>query len=390
MGRLSVRHLFLFFFALLSLISAFSLDGLARPAVVSSKGWSSYTTSHFRVLVESQRVDGARLATGLELFRELLSLRGYPVEQEGSASTTVVVFRRGRELRAYGAPDFPRGMRCVVFALAREAGSYLVMDSGAPGDELRESAYRGYMRLVIDSTPKLRPLWFRVGMSEYYRSFNRQQGIVSFGKQMRRYVFFLRTHRGLPIERLLTINDADLAEMRVFERDLFTAQSWGLVHFLFTNGDERKRQARLLVAALAEGSDAHHALVRAFGEKAGEISRQLELYIRRSRLPFQQLRSPAFSQPPKLTRQRVAPADVFFELGRLLALVQVPGASEHYRAALKLEADHPRALEELERLGAGAKGETPPQVIALARSVPFAEDTGFPEIAGGDPSFPSR
>ncbi len=363
MSRHAKGRLFLFNLVLLFLVLTFAFPLLAEGPGRAGR-WQEINSPNFHIITDSRRSAAVRVAQRLEVFRDLLTRRGYPVQQTSSAPTTIVIFHKAKDMLPYGSLERPEGMRCVGFSLPQPWVHFLVLDGHPPHEDLLDSALRGYMQLVFANDSQHRPLWFRTGMTEYYRTFRLQRDTVRFGEPVEDYLLLLRTTRGLPMESFFAIDETALDEMDPQQRDLYTAQSWGLVHYLFAGSSETKLRAQAFLQALADGATVEKAFARHFETDFAGLEERFHDDLKSRRLAYQEMQDPEFSVRVPVSTATLAPQDLNAELGLLLVL-SGPGrtllAETHFQEALARDPEHKLALTGLalakDQDGAGVEAE---------------------------------
>lgn len=185
---------------------------------------------------------------------------------------------------AFGAPDEYRPYQLSPTADAYYVGAasrdYIVMVTTAPGD-FRVPAHE-YMHLLLHDNGIDLPPWLNEGLSEVVatvsgsKSRHRPDG----GLPAARY---LRTRAWMPVSELVGLRaDSPLRKSRDTS-DLFYAESWALADML-TAAPKYSPRFPSLFAELSRGRSSAEALTTIYGQSLGEITTDLQAWVRHRRV----------------------------------------------------------------------------------------------------------
>ena len=277
-------------------------------------------------------VDRFELTRFVEVARLLdaaLEGVGPPFLDQPPAPTHLYIFRDAEAYRPYqhrdgGGPAFVDGTH-----FGRPHAGYVTLNAASSRAE-RALAHEWVHRRMRRGVPR----WAEEGLAEVYASVHSANGRLWIGAPDAVHAEALEGD-WLPIRELLSVDDVGTARYRIGRaRTLFYAQSWLVVHYLWSDPERRADFVAALsagrVPTLPDAPTLNAALRRHFeaGPPAIDVGA-----------------APAMPPaPPRGDAMRYA--DVLFRLGDLLMIQggRDDEAAEHFRTALGIDSGHGSAL----------------------------------------------
>jgi lipoprotein NlpI len=138
------------------------------------------------------------------------------------------------------------------------------------------------------------PTWIAEGVAEFYSTFriDADRNLAIVGEPVKNRLRSLVGRSLIPLDRLVAVASTEEFSNSPVELDLFYAQSWALVHYLFL-GEQgtRTRQIGTYLRALERGQERTAAFTLAFGSTYDEMGKALVKYVRDLEFPFLKLKS---------------------------------------------------------------------------------------------------
>jgi len=348
------------------------LAALLLTPGAAAADWLSLRSDHFLVIGNASGGQLRDVALRLEQFREVVGqLNPAGLREEGAPPVVVLVFR---DARSYG-PFMPRGNGRVVrvggFFQSGQDVNYITLNVQA-GQGAFHVVFHEYAHLLLRGVFADAPVWFNEGLAEYYSTFEviDRGRRAQIGKVIARHVALLRERR-LPFAELFAIDRSSRAYTSdVIERDILYAQAWAIVHHAFHGPPARRDQLLAFVGKMANGGATESSFREAYGITAGELAREIQIYVAREVYAFGLYELPdrvVTSVNADTTRISDAEADAWF--ADLLAVMgRGDEAAARANAALAGKPDSDLALAVLGNLHM-SQGRTAEGLDHLYRAV---------------------
>jgi tetratricopeptide (TPR) repeat protein len=273
--------------ALLALATAVVLlPGATRAGTSSS--WSEVRTPRFTVLSAGSATEAQRVAGALEAFREAFRRLVPDAKVDPIAPTLVLAFDRFDTYEPY-APRFDgRPVRVAGSFVGSAPVNYLAitMDEGPRAWSV---AYHELTHLIVTQTLNKPPAWFNEGIAEFYSTFT----LTADGKQAElghlipEHLILLRRERWLPLDDLFEVTTSSPLYNEGDKRSMFYAESWALMHYLFSRGPDRAARLFEFLGRLENGQSPGSAFRTSFGMAPSTLQEELERYVQQSEWPVQ-------------------------------------------------------------------------------------------------------
>jgi Flp pilus assembly protein TadD len=335
-ARIAIRIAILFL--------ALGLPALALPG--PKEEWLAVHTASFTLFSNAGERKTREIGADLERLRDALSQLSPGLALNSPVPTYIFVFRDAASFRPYERIYNGRPLDSGGYFLSRQLANYVAINGNQHGDE-RLVIYHEYLHYVMHNNYAALPLWLHEGLAEYYSTFQVGKNEAQVGLPVPEHLLWLRQHSLIPLATLFAVDERSPEYNESSRRGGFYAESWALVHYLFSGSPERRRQAsEYLRLAQQAGTSPDKIFAQAFGADPAVLERDLRTYVQK-RL-FNTLRAPIRPETDLTMQARpMARADVLSRLGNLLANLtddHRAAAEENFRAALALQPDHASAL----------------------------------------------
>lgn len=185
---------------------------------------------------------------------------------------------------------------------------YLAVVSGPEG--LRALAHE-FVHASLEHTTARRPVWLEEGVAEFYSTVALEKDRWVVGRPIENHVRALRQVDWLTPRELFGIGKGSSVYNEGNRVGVFYAQSWALVHFLYTQPGFRER-IEAFAELLDEGVPTEEACLRAFRRSAKDVLEEARQRLFRGQFPVAELAGDALEAP--LVRVSTVGEEVVAEL----------------------------------------------------------------------------
>jgi tetratricopeptide (TPR) repeat protein len=221
---------------------------------------------------------------------EVISDEGEPAARRALARMQQMerlLGRRQSQIRAYLFRDdrWFRDLRPVptargFFQSGPERDFVAVVDGP---DHLRALSHE-FVHASLEHSTARRPLWLEEGVAEFYSTVSPEKDRWFIGRPIDDHVRVLRRADWLPARQLFNIGKESSVYDEANRAGLFYAQSWAVVHLLYTQPGYREH-IQQFAELLDEGVPAEEACLRAFRRSATQVLDDARQRILRDALP---------------------------------------------------------------------------------------------------------
>lgn len=336
--------------AVLAALSASPAPAQAPRQPRMSAEWKRVPSEHFTIVGTSSAGHLAELAVELETFLAVVQQMTPSLKEVSPVPTYVVALKDRGAYNAFQLRN-AKGRRekwVAGYFMAQPDAAFMVMPwGGSDKDSLRLVLHEFAHYLSIRGVSRL-PLWVSEGVAEFYSTFriDTSAGMAVVGEPPRDRLPAIYVLPLLPLERLTTVASASEFADSPDYLNLFYAQSWAFVHYLFVgNKGARTKQIGAYVRALDRGESRAAAFTNAFGGSFEDLRKELFAYIKASQFPYLRLK-PAATGGMAPDVSRVGPmtqgeADAL----QAMILARIGARAEAEAAYAKAQADPPSGLQ---------------------------------------------
>jgi tetratricopeptide (TPR) repeat protein len=259
------------------------------------KPWIEVRTEHFEIASAMEAPETLELANRLEVFRSVAQMLTNARRFDPAVPTRIYAFGSTSDYAMYGprnsAGYFERSMRdyTIVISPDRRIATESVIQ-------------HEYAHFMIRNHESLNyPLWFSEGFAELFGALRVKGDQVQIGLLPEYRLSTFEQGVWIPIPKVVKARNLD--GFTGWERNMFYAESWALVHYLHYGRESKDAQAEQITRYLSlveAGAREEDAWRDAFGVELKSVNKKLIDYLERGRLP-------AFGIPVESFRPDVEP-----------------------------------------------------------------------------------
>ena len=254
-------------------------------SVPDGERWLELQSKNFILAGTASENDIRKVAADLELLRDTFAQLYPRVKGVSPTPTTVLVFRNTESFRWYRPEDDRQPEKARAYLQDSPDKTYIVMKhSGTIPREI----YRDYVLQLIPQAMAPVPLWFREGLADYVSTMKVERDLFGDKRWIRVGTIIDEYDRVLgkkaillPFETLFQIHEDSAEYTNPEKRQLFLAESWGIVHYLLTRPGGSAAMQRLF-NLLGDGESFENAVPKALGRSSRSFESDFRRYIRES------------------------------------------------------------------------------------------------------------
>jgi len=325
---------------------ASGLGAASRDLPGPRQKWYELRSPNFTYFTNIGQRATQRIAFDLELLHTVLA----KLTSRSRPSPTplfVYVFQNDDALTPYKTLYRGKPAALSGYFIRQPDANYIAIN----GDRRQDATgivYHEYVHyFTANNLPGL-PVWFEEGLAELYQSFRMSGDKVQLGFPDPRHLLVLNTSPLIPFDEFLRVDHQSPLYNEGERKGIFYAESWALVHYLLVGSDERRPEAYRFIELTSSGTPFDQAFASAFSIDISQLESELRRYV--SRRLFRYIEIPTDLELEVPVASRPMPyADVLARLGDLLAQQSParPEATDHFRAALEIQPNHPFSLAAL-------------------------------------------
>ncbi len=339
---------------LATIVSGIALPALSAddPVPLPSKGdrWNEVRTAHFTLFGNATESKTKEVGLEMEKLHAVLA-----VLKHGTASapipTFIYVFKSHSAMEPYlpRADDGKPEDAASYFFSGHEA-NYVELTAAWNSDP-RKGVYHNYIYYFMDSNFPPQPVWYEVGIAEYYSTVRTEGDEVRTGMIREDLLADLRESMLIPLDRLLAADRKSPEYNAELQRHVFFAESWALVHYLTLGNPDRTPQLGRFLTLRKQGRPQDEAFREAFQTDYATLFGELVAYIRNKRFIYNRRRVSDLTFSTEARTTPMSYETVLCRLGDLLARADRFADAERYlQAALAADPASANALAGLGRL----------------------------------------
>jgi len=248
----------------------------------ASEQWTEIKSPHFTVVTDAGEKRGRDVALRFEQMRQVfgsLVLRG---EVKTSRPVQILAFKNTKGIRQV-APLF-KGKPVEVAGLYQKGQSedYIALDLSTEGDYKWQTVFHEYAHLLLNSNTMEWPLWFDEGFAEFFSTIDLSGKQALIGRAPESAAQMIVNNRLIPVAQLFSIqHDSATYNESGDHRNMFYAESWLIVHYLY---DKQLVRQAITSFAVSKGRPDEAEFRKNVGMGFSDFDRALKDYIRGNRL----------------------------------------------------------------------------------------------------------
>ena len=282
---------FLFVFAL---ILSSTLQSMAQQ-------WVEVHSTNFTVVTDTNQ--GRDVALRFEQMRAVFGAIFHRTNVNIPVPLTIIAFRNNGELKANGPMYNGKPIDVAGFYQMGEDRNHIALDLSA--QDKWSVVFHEYAHMLLNSNyPRTQP-WFDEGFAEYYAATHIGGKDVELGQSPPSAVELANTATLIPVVQLFSVqHESKLYNQSGHARQLFYAQSWLVVHWIFDThrmGDLGKYFNLVMNRKVAVAD----AIKQAFGMEPADFDKEIYNYWRTARGQVTRIPVPSVSDPGGYTSNKL-------------------------------------------------------------------------------------
>jgi len=248
----------------------------------ASEQWTEVKSPHFTVVTDGGEKRGRDVALRFEQMRQVfgsLVLRG---EVKTSRPVQILAFRNTKGIRQM-APIF-KGKPVEVAGLYQKGQSqdYIALDLSAEGDYRWQTVFHEYAHLLLNSNTMEWPVWFDEGFAEFFSTIDLSGKQALIGRAPESAAQMIVNSRLIPVAQIFSVqHDSATYNESGDHRNMFYAESWLIVHYLY---DKQLVRQAITSFAVSKGRPDEAEFRKNVGMGFSDFDKALQQYIRGNRL----------------------------------------------------------------------------------------------------------
>lgn len=243
--------------------------------------WVEVRTDHFTVITDAGEKDGRRVADRFEQMRAAFGLLFGRTSINQPVPLEIVAFRNTKEIRQYSPMFQGKVVELSGFFQQAEDKNFIAVDMSR--EENWETVFHEYAHVLLNSNSQPTAPWFDEGFAEYFSSMKVAPGEIVVGQPILDAAFLTESNTLHLLELFQVQHHSETYNVSGTRREMFYAQSWLVVHYLFDN--KRIPQAFKYFSLTSDQKvPVAEAVEPAFGVPPAELEKQVLAYLRNNKV----------------------------------------------------------------------------------------------------------
>lgn len=327
------------------LISLSLLIALCSCAVSShaKENWIKVTSKNFTLIGNTDESEIRKVATRLELFREVFAQLFPNTRLNSSIPTTVLIFQTDSSYKPFKPKRDGKTQENIAgYFLTSTDLNYITLKTELQGLDPFHVIFHEYVHFLVNNNFSKIPLWLNEGLAEYYSTFqatdnNRK---IRLGIPIEWHLEALQSRGLLSLKTLLEVDERSPYYNESSKAGIFYAESWAFIHYLMLEDNMARRpQLVRFLSRLNSGISLDTNFRQSFQADYASMELELNAYIKRFRFPVVDLTvEKPLDYEKEMQSVRVSEAEVQYRLGDLLLHMRRYDEAESYlQKALALD-----------------------------------------------------
>ena len=248
----------------------------------ASEQWTEVKSPHFTVITDAGEKRGRDVALRFEQMRQVFGSLVLHGEVKTSRPVQILAFKNTKGIRQV-APIF-KGKPVELAGLYEKGQSedYIALDLSTEGDYKWQTVFHEYAHLLLNSNTIEWPVWFDEGFAEFFSTIDLSGKQALIGRAPESAAQMVLTNRLVPVAQLFSVqHDSATYNESGDHRNMFYAESWLIVHYLYDKQLVRQAITSFLVS---KGRADEAEFRKSVGMGFSDFDRALQEYIRGNRL----------------------------------------------------------------------------------------------------------
>jgi tetratricopeptide (TPR) repeat protein len=242
--------------------------------------WIEIRSPNFIVISNAALHEAKRTAKSFEQFRLLMQATWPQLNVDPPEPLTIFAEKDEKSYKTlFAERQEDKSVQPVGLFIAGPQRQIVALRIDAAKERNYHVIYHEYVHMLMRLNFGDLPLWLSEGLAELFANADisdESQGIGRFNQQS---ALILRNNPIIPLRTLMSATQDSPYYRQKEKADIFYAQSWALVHYLYL-GERRAHQAKLFdfIKLILAGVPEQEAAARSFGN-LGALEKSLKEYI---------------------------------------------------------------------------------------------------------------
>ncbi len=304
--------------------------------------WVEVRSPNFSVATDAGENRGRDVGLRFEQLRAVFATMFGREKLNMPVPLQILAFRRSKDFEQYAPRWKGKSSKLSGYYQMGEDRNFIALDLSA--EDGWTVVFHEYAHLLLNGNLPGTPVWFDEGYAEYFSTVQIIGRDVQLGRGLPGRIERLRTSNLMPLPELFTIkHDSETYLADTERRDLFYAESWLMVHYVFDMNKVSETAA--CFDLLQQGVPVLEAIERAYKMPAAKLQRAVEDYFHSTHALLRLLKLPEKTEHVPFTTVAMNQADA----QALLADLHLHEHDYHdqaikeFEAVLRLNPDHAAA-----------------------------------------------
>jgi tetratricopeptide (TPR) repeat protein len=254
---------------------------LTLTASAGDAPWLEVRTEHFRVITDAGEKNGREVATRFEQMRAGFGLIFGREKVNDTVPLQIVAFRNTKEFRQYSPIFRGKVVELAGFCVPAKDENFVAVDMSLPNSW--EIVMHEYAHVLLNANYMPTAPWFDEGFAEFFSSMKFVNSEVQVGATVPE-VAALFQGRKLNMQELLEVqHHSETYNQNGQRRDMFYAESWLFVHYLFDTRQINKA-GQYFTLTNNKRVPVPEAVQTAFGMSVNQLNDALLDYFRKGKI----------------------------------------------------------------------------------------------------------
>ncbi|HWR35804.1 MAG TPA: tetratricopeptide repeat protein [Clostridia bacterium] len=315
---MAVRRIAILFFSML-------MHVLALPA--HAQQWIEVRSPNFVIATDGSDRQAREILNRFEQMRGVFASMFRRTKVNSPVPLSIVAFRSSKDLRAAGPVYNGKAVEVAGFYQQGEDRNYIALDLSSENNSV---AFHEYAHTLLNSNYPRTQAWFDEGFAEYYASMKVSAKDVEIGQAPPSASVLNQANSLTPMVDLFSVaHESNAYNESGHARQLFYAQSWLVVHWIFDN-QKMNELGQYFDLSMNRKVPIADAIRQAFGMDAKQFDKVIYEYWRAGRGTMHRVPAPVPLELPSFTVSKLTDAQALAIVADLHAHV-----ADHHAQAVE-------------------------------------------------------
>jgi tetratricopeptide (TPR) repeat protein len=241
----------------------------------AAEKWVEIRSPHFVVATDAGEKRGREVAQRFEQMRAIFGQLMLKNKVNIPVPLQIIAFRNNKELKQHGPLYNGKAVDVAGFFQQGTDRDFILLDTS--GEDNWPTVFHEYAHLLLNGNYPPTSAWFDEGFAEYFSTINIIGDAVQIGKPPKYSMEMLRENKWIPMADLLRVQHDSKIYNVGSGRQLFYAESWVLVHYLYDMNKMREANTYFTLA-IDKHVAVEAALQQSFGMTPKELQKAVDNY----------------------------------------------------------------------------------------------------------------